>query len=322
MKKAAGTLAKAAFTAGVMAWLLHKSDLHAIGQQLREAHLSSFLLLFLFVVIGNLGQVLRWQALVQNIAGRVSFFRLLQFHMIAIFFQSFLPSSMTVEIVKGWLLSRVTDAKKAYGSVLFGKFMGLFVLFVFFAGLLLLQPGLILGKGYSGKLALGMGLFLCMALVVFSKKVSRFLFARFEWLSNNRWFLKAKAFREEIYNYRYAPQAVAKAIIFSVIIFLGSIISTYFSFRAVNFPVPFTACMITIPVIYVLMMLPISINGIGLREGLLLLFLKPWNLTVDALISSSILAYAVIYTLCLLGGLVYLLSGIKGVQFGKEKKPA
>jgi len=321
-KKVLSTLAKSLFTLGIMAWLLHKSDRHAIVQQLRDVSFFDFFMIALFVAVNNLGQVLRWQALVRDIAGRVSMFRLLQFHMIAVFFQSFLPSSMSVEIVKGWLLSRITDAKKAYGSVLFGKFMGLFVLFGFFLLILLFRPSLVLDKGFTGKLVWGMSLFLLATVVVFSKKVSRFLFGRFEMLSGNRWFKKAKSFREEIYNYRYRPRAMAQAALFSVVIFLGSILSTYFSFEAVHCPVPLFACMVYMPVIYVLMMMPVSINGIGLREGLLLLFLKPWNLTSEAILSSSVLVYAVIYSFVLLGGLIYLLSGIKGVPLGKKEEPA
>jgi hypothetical protein len=234
--------------------------------------------------------------------------------MIGNFFQGFLPSSMSVDIVKGYLLSKTCDPKKAYGSLVFGRILGVIVLFGFFIFMVVFKPQLVLNKGFTTQIVWALIAFMLASAVVFSKKVSRFIFSRFERLSATAVFRKAKAFREEIYNYRYNRRAVLLAAVASAVIFLSSIISMYFSFRAVHFRVPVLVCMIYVPVIFALMLLPVSINGIGLREGLMLMFLSPWGLNLENLLSSSLLAYAVIYSIYLLGGVVYLFSGIKGVK--------
>ena len=76
---------------------------------------------------------------------------------------------------------------------------------------------------------------------------------------------------------------------------------------------------VLVPLLGILIALPISVNGIGWREGLLLVFLKPWSMTTEALLSSSALAYMVIYSFSLVGGIIYLFSNIKGVKGGQEK---
>jgi len=240
--------------------------------------------------------------------------------MVGVFFQSFLPSSMTVEIVKGYQLSKITDGKKAYGSVIFGKIMGISVLFLFFLFIVIFKPEIILKKDFMLQIVWGMTVFFCILGIIFSKKVSRFLFGRFNSLFKRPFFKKIKDFREELYNYRYNFKTLILAGITSVIIFLGSILATYFSFKAVFFNIPFSVCIVYVPVIYMLMMMPISINGIGLREGLMLIFFGPWNLSPKIILSSSLLAYGAIYSFCIIGGLVYMFGDIKGVKGGKEKE--
>jgi hypothetical protein len=51
----------------------------------------------------------------------------------------------------------------------------------------------------------------------------------------------------------------------------------------------------------------------------LFLFFKPWGLTPEILLSSSILSYAAIYGFCLAGGGVYVFSSIRGVWNGRQK---
>jgi glycosyltransferase 2 family protein len=304
----------------LITWLLYKADLRAIWHSLKGCSVKFFALIYLSIIVNNLAQVFRWHVLLANIAGRPSFPKLLQFHMIGNFFQGFLPSSMSVDIVKGYLLSKTTDPKKAYGSLLFGRIMGITVLFSFFLWIVAFRPQLILHKGFTAQIVWALVIFMTGSAVVFSKKVSRFIFSRFERLSATAIFRKAKAFREELYNYRYDVKAIALAALLSAVIFMSSIISMYFSFRAVHFHIPVLVCMIYVPIIFAVMLLPVSINGIGLREGLMLMFFAPWGLTREALLSSSVLAYAVIYSIYLLGGIVYLFSGIKGVNRGEKEK--
>jgi len=304
----------------LITWLLYKADLRAILHSLKGCSLKFFALIYLSIIVNNLAQVFRWRVLLANIAGRPSFLKLLQFHMIGNFFQGFLPSSMSVDIVKGYLLSKTTDPKKAYGSLLFGRIMGIAVLFSFFVWIVAFRPQLILNKGFTTQIVWALIIFMAGCAIVFSKKVSRFIFSRFERLSATGVFRKAKAFREELYNYRYNVKAIALAALLSAVIFISSIISMYFSFRAVFFHVPVLVLMVYVPLIFALMLLPISINGIGLREGLMFMFLGAWGLNREVLLSSSLLAYAVIYSIYLLGGIVYLFSGIKGVKSVEKEK--
>jgi len=304
----------------IIGFILYKADRKMIAVSLQSFSMLPFLLMVGALILNNLGQVLRWKVLLSESLKGVQTRKLIQYHMIAVFFQSFLPSSMSADLVKGYLLSKATDKSKAYGSVLFARFLGMAVLILFFLLVFLFKPAMILDKGFTREIITGLALISLGCIVIFSKKVSRFLFGRFTRLSQTKIFQKAKAFREELYAYRNNLPVLVLALLLSMAIFILSILAGYYSFKAVGAHIPLLACMIYIPLVYAFMLMPISLNGIGLREGLLLLFLSPWGLTYNLVLTSSVLAYLVIYGMAIIGGIIYLFSDIKGVFRVQEKE--
>jgi uncharacterized protein (TIRG00374 family) len=310
---------KIAVSGALILWLVRKTDVPAILQSLKASDPVFVLLVFGSILMMNLGQVVRWRFLIAGHAAGVRISDLLKYHMVGIFFQCFLPSSMSVELIKAYQLSRITDPKRAYASVVFGKVMGVTLLMFFFIGILALKPDVLREKGVALRVVWGITVFFAVLAVVFSKKVSRALFGRFHALFERPLFRKVKAFREALYDYRYGPGMLVLSGLASIAIFAGSILATYFSFLAVGFRIPLLVCMVYVPIVYVLLMMPVSINGIGLREGLTLLFMAPWGLTPQVLLSSSLIAYAALYSISLSGGLVYIFGNFQGVTRGKEK---
>jgi uncharacterized protein (TIRG00374 family) len=305
---------KIAGSVSLISWMIYKADLSAMMKVVRSADPLFCLAVLGCVIIMNLTQVIRWKILLQGHLDGIGFPKLLQFHMISIFFQSFLPSSFSVDVVKGFLLSKIADSGKAYGSVAFARFTGMVVLFIFMAAVLIVKPELILGQLFSRELLTGLIIVSLVSLIVFSKKVSRFIFGRFPKLSSTAIFLRAKKFREELYIYRKEPIVVLKTILFSVVIHLCTIAGAYFAFRAINVYVSFSVLLVIIPILYATLLLPISINGIGAREGMMLFLLAPWGVNIENILASSLISYVIIYSLCLMGGIVYFFSNVKGVK--------
>lgn len=318
-KKAASIILKIVVSGLLIGWIFHRADTASISRQLAGCNGFFLLLTFLAVVLTNLGQVLRWYAVLPK-GGKVGLPRLLQFHMISIFFQSFLPSTMTVDLIKGYLLSRELGGARAYGSVAFGKIVGMLVLALFLAVVLVLSPGLLPPQAHGPATSLFLAAIAAGMVVLFSKKVSSRLFGFLHRFSHKPLVSLLMNFRQELYDYRSRPGAIAWSVLWSVVIFLASILMTYLSFLAVGYPAPFLKCLVFLPLVYALMLVPVSINGIGLREGLILLLFTGESLTPEILIASSILVYAAMYSLCLMGGVVYVFSSIKGVRHGTKEQ--
>jgi hypothetical protein len=77
----------------------------------------------------------------------------------------------------------------------------------------------------------------------------------------------------------------------------------------VDAPVPASFYWILVPMVSLLVMVPVSVNGMGVREWALAIFLAPLGVTGGAAVSLAWLWFAVYTCAGLVGGLVYLATG-------------
>ena len=101
--------------------------------------------------------------------------------------------------------------------------------------------------------------------------------------------------------------------------FVGNV-STFFISQSLGFRVPFVYFLIVMPIIWVIMMVPISISGLGVREGAFVLFFTQQGVSTENALLLSLLFFALTVVLALVGGVIFAWGGYrrKGVQPGKE----
>jgi uncharacterized membrane protein YbhN (UPF0104 family) len=83
--------------------------------------------------------------------------------------------------------------------------------------------------------------------------------------------------------------------------------------QALGAAVPDAYYWIVVPMVTLLTLLPVSVNGMGVREGGMILFLAPLGISDATAVSLAFLCFAVYTAASLLGGLVYL--------FGRFSRP-
>ena len=94
----------------------------------------------------------------------------------------------------------------------------------------------------------------------------------------------------------------------SVFYTIGLVCISYLSFRAVGVTGVFVNLFWIIPALSILLMLPLSINGIGLREYFLFYFL---GISKELIIAYALLNYVIYIILCLPGMIYFLMSKSK-----------
>ena len=90
---------------------------------------------------------------------------------------------------------------------------------------------------------------------------------------------------------------------------LTQVAAQYVLARAVGVALPFSYCLIFHPMIAAMTALPLSVNGVGVREGGYLYFLTRINVDDSIAVTMSLLAFGVTLVGGLVGGLVFLASG-------------
>lgn len=86
------------------------------------------------------------------------------------------------------------------------------------------------------------------------------------------------------------------------------IVASYFIARSINIDLPFSFFLVAIPIVYLGTVLPITLGGLGIREGILLALLtRVGELPSDAIVLASLLYFNRILVAAV-GGIAQLLS--------------
>jgi uncharacterized membrane protein YbhN (UPF0104 family) len=106
-------------------------------------------------------------------------------------------------------------------------------------------------------------------------------------------------------SFRGKPGALGRVLALSLLLQVNVVVSYYLMALSLGLPVPFLNYFLIIPAALLVMMAPVSINGIGLREGAFAFFFGLFGVGRAEAVAFAWIAYGVLLIQGLLGGLVY-----------------
>lgn len=309
MKKVLLLLAKVAFSGGLIYWLLQRADLQKIWLAIRSANITLVMAAFLLFYIGYLIIARRQQILLaaQNIPVSIGF--LLKSFAIGMFFSNLLPSTIGGDASRMYDVWRVGGSKaKAVSVILIDRFLGMFALVVFGFVASLLSP--VIRDAIPG-IAIYLGLILTAMVtvlwVVFGSG-ARLL----EWgLGLN---LGPLSFIQRIIAkltagfmlYKGRLDVLLKATLLSFLLQLNVIVHYIILTSALSLDVPVTEMFIIIPIATILLLAPISINGIGLRDAIFVFLFGIYGVATEQSVAFAWIGLAMILVQGVVGGIVFL----------------
>lgn len=262
---------------------------------------------FIFCMLGiQICQIIRWFFLLKP-KKSVSLKKLVYYQLIGNFFQLFLPSTAGADIVKAYYLDKEEAKNHGYSSVIIGRMAGLWTTIGIFVVCILYRPEII---GNRLSFLIASFVIFCSLLITFlffSKKLTAPLREKLDKLSSSKILSRIKDIRESIYLYRNQYSIIGASIIISMILYAFMVLSNCFVFTALNHSLPLSSLAVYIPVIYLLTLIPVSFNGIGVREYFYLLFFSTYGITIEVIISVSILIYTFNLVIGLTGGMLWII---------------
>ncbi len=313
MKKASQFLLKGLISVGLItALLIWKVDMAEFVHAFCSVDIPLYLMATVLFFVQNLIIAYCWQIVLVAQRNNVPFLRVLQVHFIGSFFGTFMPTSIGMDIVRAFSLSRyMRQGVDAMSSMFVTRVVGFLtnfaialvvafpvaratgnmkilqvvvvmtVLFVF--GIwVLLHPQFLSGLGFILR-RLGM----------------QAIIAKIELFQNS-----SRALRHEKTSmFKLVLMSLAFQLLGSYIIYLVGV--------SLGIPVAWYHYFIMVPLITAITVLPLSIAGIGLREGAFVFFFVPLGATEAQAFSLSLLVFAQWISAALAGGVVYWLSGNK-----------
>jgi hypothetical protein len=220
------------------------------------------------------------------------------------FFNNFLPSSIGGDAIKGYDLYRYSQkGKESFTTVFLERYTGLAALLLI--GLISL---VFISSLPDVKISiLGIStIFIVGTIVVANSRVKNLIFKLVSKLKITK--LEKVVFEvyETFGKYKNHKSSFLNAVFLSIIIQVMNIVVYIILSNALNIKVPWGYFFLFFPIITVISMLPISINGLGIREGVNVYLFTQVGVANSQALSLSLSWFLMVMVISLLGGFVFV----------------
>lgn len=314
--------AKICFAAVVIAWLFHKVNVAQVWATVRDA--SHFPIL-LGIVLGLVTVMIagwRWQRLLRLFDLSIPLRSLICIAQVGQFFMMFLPGPTGDDLTRMLYISRLAPGRvaEACTSVLLDRCIGLASILLMAVVCIPWQWHVLASSSQTHWLAtliLSAGVLVCVGGLFF------FLAGNptQEWFEKRLRSLPAHNLRDEVIRI-WGLLCVNKALVAQVIgaaVITQSVLCVlfYLAGLSVGIHLPLLAWSTFMPIVLAANALPITIAGLGVREYLLVLFLGVLaQVESERALAASFVAFFMILTVALLGGVLYIFYRPRGKEDG------
>jgi uncharacterized membrane protein YbhN (UPF0104 family) len=242
---------------------------------------------------------IRWASLARPIGFHLGWLRFQQLYFEGMFFSLCLPSSIGGDVVKVLRLGGEGRGRiLAACTVLADRLAG-------FAAMLLIGLTALAQQNYG--LSLGQTLGVGLGLLAIALAASRIGFALLHWPSGRIAEHHPLAhFLERLLPYHHHPYVFWSAIGWGLVVQGLNVLTVIALGSAMGLSLSVEVYCIAVPLVGLMSALPISLNGVGVREGGLYLILSPYGVDQASSVALGLLWLSVTVATGLIGGLVYL----------------
>lgn len=249
----------------------------------------------------------RWRRLLLAQEIQVPYSRLLVYYMISFFFNNFLPAGLGMDVTRTVYVAREKSrGSEVFASVLTERILGMVGILIFAFVALMFYLNTPEGRFFA-LLVLAIMLATAAFIALFLKRgllpgVRRRIAAiRFLGLGE-----RAKQFYEALQLYRKRCRSVLWAIGISLFVQGFLVVINYTAGLSLGFRLPLYSHLVYIPIISIIAIIPVSINGIGVREWGYVFLFGLVGLSSGEALSLSLLFFAVGIVGSLAGGVAFL----------------
>jgi uncharacterized protein (TIRG00374 family) len=331
MKKIGLLALKVFVSLGILAYLLIKVvNIRDLWANLKDAKISYFLAAIAVYFAVQTLSAYRWYLLLKPVNIETSFPRILGLFYLGMYFNFFLPSSIGGDVFKVYYLNKETARLSAStASVFVDRDIGM-------GGLLLIAlaaaawAGIRVPPGNGYLLApifalIGVA-FIAANLALFYRPTYKTLHRLLSVFRMKKADEKVERLFESVNSYRGKWGLAAVALLISLGVQVGCAVVNRLAAGAIGLHTQhgWIDYMVFIPAIGLIGMIPLTMNGAGLREGSYILLFQSVALGVDAhqathqAATLSLLWLGVMVVTSLPGGIIYLAEGRRG----KDDRPA
>ena len=307
--KAALAVLKLGVSTALLVYLFRRADVGTMWVQFKQ--MDPFWMTAALATYGVMLAVSawRWRILLQMQTVNVSLGTLTRSFLVATFFNNFLPSNIGGDVV------RVADTAPFAGSktlattvVLLDRILGLVALLSIAAvasGLAYAAGVPLEGLGYLwiGFVLLIGGLFFGLRYAgLMTRTLHRFTSGRAEAIET-----RVRRLSNAVERFHEQPRGLWSAFVGAVAVQCLLVLFYIFAARSLAVPFPLLAASVIVPVSLAVQMMPVSINGLGVREAVFAFFFTSLGLNYSSALTLSLGSAVLIILFSLTGGAVFVM---------------
>lgn len=296
-------------SAGLIYLILRRVELGEVWAVVSRSDVRILSGAFLLNFVGYLLTAGRWRVLLDASGIRAPLRYLVESCMIAMFFNNFLPSTVGGDAVRAYDSWRLGRSKaSALAVIMVDRLLGtLVMLLLACATLLLFARVLDADLAALRWIVLGMtGAGLLVAWLVFLPPRWLLLaLGRIDWPGVPLVRRVVESGLAAFAGFRGRGDALARALAFSVALQLNVIVQYYLVAQALSIPIALPLFFVIIPIALLVMALPVSINAIGIREGIFAFLFGLQGVASATAVAFAWLIYGIVLVHGLLGGVLY-----------------
>lgn len=292
---------------GLLGLLLASVNINQVWEQLQSLSFSFVAFALLYYTGCQWLSCLRWQIILQSIGYSVPMIALLSGYFGGMFLNTFLPGTLGGDVYRVYRIARKSrESELAVVSVFLERVTGLFA--ILGLAFLSLPPAFRLVGSWDIILLLVIctSVLLGVVLLIVSPKLLTWIVPLLTKLHLENF--AARLAKIQIFLRKFAKHRKALAITMMLSLFLQLLIVFYYYLIAqqLKISVSYLQLLVFSAIVVTISLLPISLGGLGVKEGLLAYLFARIDLTVEQALLLSITVTALGWLLSLPGGLVLL----------------
>jgi len=303
---------------GILAFLLSRIDPDELLPPDRDGtHLLFLALGLLATFVGIVASSWRWQRVLLTFEKHLGMTVLTRYYLAGQFVGNVLPSTIGGDVVRIARCGRTVGSNEtAFASVALERLSGFVALPLISLVGFLFTPSIMAWK--RSWLALGIDI-AALAMFVIILWLAGHPRAAGRFAESESWTRFIGAIHVGVDRLRRQPRAVLGIVGTALVYQVTVVVSVYFAGRALDITAPVAALFAFVPVVAMAQVIPLTVSGLGVREGLLVLFLGPFGVTEAQAVALGLLWYGMLLLVSLLGAPAFAVGHKEATTIGVEE---
>ncbi len=238
--------------------------------------------------------------------------KLLSYYFIGMFFNNFLPTMVGGDVIKGYYLYKTSRrGDVSVTSIFMDRYSGFTALIFLTTIAVIIGYPVIRGTALPGFFVLLIGGYVFASLVIWVGPLHNWamaLMAKIHFYGINK---KIDSLYKALMGYKSHPDILIKVFSYSLVVQAGVIICYWLLGIGLGMELSLIYFFLFIPLATVISMLPVSLAGLGIREGAFVYLFTRVGATPEEALTLSLMWFAIMVVVSIVGGVEYVRLGGK-----------